>query len=175
MSPMENTKFRIISAETAEHLAIVKCLFTAYVEWLDIDLSYQSFQSELDSLPGKYAAPVGELLLAYGGANTPLGCVAVRPLLDQDSQPQESLNMGCCEMKRLYVSREARGMGLGRALVTAIVQRAKELGYREMRLDTLPFMRGAIQLYTKMGFVEINRYYDTPLEDTVFLALDLTK
>jgi ribosomal protein S18 acetylase RimI-like enzyme len=66
-------------------------------------------------------------------------------------------------------------MGLGKALVTAIVQRAKELGYGEIRLDTLPFMQGAIHLYKRIGFVEIDRYYETPLEDTIFLALNLTK
>ncbi|KAL2809303.1 acyl-CoA N-acyltransferase [Aspergillus granulosus] len=168
--PMEHAKFRIISARTAEHLATARALFTAYVEWLNIDLSYQNFQAELDSLPGKYAAPDGELLLAYGADNTPLGCAAIRPLRDQDSQ-----NQGYCEIKRLYVSPEARGLGLGKALVVAIVQRAKELGYREMRLDTLPFMQGAIRLYTRMGFVKIDRYYETPIEDTVFLALNLTK
>ncbi|KAL3467556.1 acyl-CoA N-acyltransferase [Aspergillus heterothallicus] len=171
---MEHTKFRIVSAETNEDIAIARNLFTAYVEWLDIDLSYQSFQSELETLPGKYAAPHGELLVAYGTDYTPLGCVAVRALPDEDSQRQRNLK-GYCEMKRLYVCPGARGMGLGKALVAAIVQRAKELGYREMLLDTLPFMQGALQLYTRMGFVQTHRYYETPLEDTVFLALDLTK
>ncbi|KAL2871808.1 GNAT family N-acetyltransferase [Aspergillus lucknowensis] len=173
---MENpTKFRIVSAETAEHIATARDLFKAYVEWLNIDLTYQSFQSELDSLPGKYAAPHGDILLAYSADNTPLGCVAVRPLFDKSMNPGDATSKRYCEMKRLYVAPEARGMGLGKALVTAIVQRAKDLAYHEMRLDTLPFMQGAIQLYARMGFVEIHRYYETPLEDTVFLGLDLTR
>ncbi|KAL4788548.1 acyl-CoA N-acyltransferase [Aspergillus varians] len=166
---MDDTKkFRIISAQTAEHITAAKSLFTAYVEWLNIDLGYQNFQSELDSLPGKYGAPHGELLLAYRTDNTPLGCVAVRPLGDQGYGQS-------CEMKRLYVSPEARGLGLGKALVAAIVQRAKGLGYKEMRLDTLPsMMPGAIHLYTRAGFVETHPYYETPMEETIFLALDLT-
>lgn len=77
-------------------------------------------------------------------------------------------------MKRLYVTPEARGLGLGKALIHAIVQQAKELGYREMRLDTLPTMEGAIGLYRKVGFVEIPAYYETPLRETLFLKLDLT-
>jgi ribosomal protein S18 acetylase RimI-like enzyme len=77
-------------------------------------------------------------------------------------------------MKRLYVAPEARGMGLGKALVDAIIQRAKELGYREIRLDTLPSMTGAQQLYKRAGFVEIQAYYETPLEGTLFLRLDLS-
>ncbi|KAL4993002.1 acyl-CoA N-acyltransferase [Aspergillus recurvatus] len=164
---MEDNKFRIIPAQTAEDIATSRRLFTAYVEWLNIDLSFQSFQSELDSLPGKYGAPHGELLLAYSTDNTPLGCVAVRPL---DNSKQS------CEMKRLYVAPEARGMGLGKALVAAIVQRAKELGYTEMRLDTLPSrMQGAIALYTRVGFVERPPYYETPMDETIFFALDLSR
>lgn len=166
---MATNHFRIVSAQTPEHIATARELFTAYVEWLSIDLSFQSFQSELASLPGKYGAPHGELLLAYSSVNTPLGCVAVRPLSDEGKGQ-------ACEMKRLYVSPEARGMGLGKALIAAIVQRAKELGYKEMRLDTLPSrMQGAIQLYTRAGFVETHPYYETPMDETIFLALDLTQ
>ncbi|KAL6237732.1 hypothetical protein BDW75DRAFT_60337 [Aspergillus navahoensis] len=164
---MEDTKFRIIPAQTTEDIATARDLFTAYVKWLNIDLSFQSFQSELVSLPGTYGTPHGDLLLAYSIDNTPLGCVAVRPLDDSKQS---------CEMKRLYVSPEARGRGLGKALVTAIVQRAKELGYKQMRLDTLPSrMQGAIALYTRVGFVETPPYYETPMKETIFLALDLTR
>ncbi|KAL4880916.1 acyl-CoA N-acyltransferase [Aspergillus karnatakaensis] len=162
---MERTTedFSIISARTADHIATVRNLFTAYVKWLDMDLGYQDFQTELDSLPGKYAAPQGELLLAYSREGATLGCVALRSLSNQQQ----------CEMKRLYVSPEARGMGLGKALVAAIVQRAKDLKYEEMRLDTMPFMGEAIQMYERFGFVQIQPYYDAPME-TIFLALDLT-
>ncbi|RDW90246.1 GNAT family N-acetyltransferase [Aspergillus mulundensis] len=164
---MEDTKFRIVPAQTAEDIATAKSLFTAYVEWLNIDLSFQSFQSELGSLPGKYGAPHGELLLAYSTDNKPLGCVALRPL-DQPSQT--------CEMKRLYVPPQARGMGVGKALVAAIVQRAKDIKYKEMRLDTLPSrMQGAIGVYSRAGFVETPPYYETPMDETIFLALDLTR
>ncbi|KAL4944433.1 hypothetical protein BDV06DRAFT_90469 [Aspergillus oleicola] len=166
---METAEFRIVPAQTAEDIATARSLFTAYVDWLNIDLTYQDYQSELDSLPGKYGAPHGELLLACSTDGAPLGCVAVRPLDDQ-SEGQT------CEMKRLYVSPKARGMGLGKALVTAIIQRAKELGYKEMRLDTLPSrMRQAIKMYTRLGFVETRPYYKTPMDETIFLALDLTK
>ncbi|KAL4956015.1 acyl-CoA N-acyltransferase [Aspergillus filifer] len=162
---METTKFRIVAAQTTEDIATARSLFTAYVDWLNIDLIYQDYQSELDSLPGKYGAPHGELLLAYSADNAPLGCVAVR-------QSEGRI----CEMKRLYVSPQARGMGLGKALVTAIVQRAKGLGYKEMRLDTLPSrMQEAIGIYTRLGFVETRPYYETPMDETIFLALDLTK
>lgn len=67
-------------------------------------------------------------------------------------------------------------MGLGKALIAAIVHRAKELGYKEMRLDTLPSrMQGAIQLYTRAGFAVTHPYYETPMDETIFLTLDLTR
>ncbi|KAL5342435.1 acyl-CoA N-acyltransferase [Aspergillus crustosus] len=168
--------FDIVSAQTPEHIATTRRLFTAYVKWLNIDLTYQNIQLELDSLPGKYAAPGGDLLLAYSSDGSSLGCVAVRPLPDQSSEQQVQVTASKrhCEMKRLYVSSEARGLGLGRALVAAIVQRAKDLGYQEMRLDTLPLMKEAIQMYTKLGFVKIQPYYEAP-RGTIFLALDLTR
>ncbi|KAA8651419.1 hypothetical protein EYZ11_006021 [Aspergillus tanneri] len=173
-----NSKFRIVSVQNEDQLNAAKALFIAYTKWLGIDLTFQNFASELQALPGKYCVPQGELLLAYStNGEKALGCVAVRPLSHNDRSENQHGSQeqgGCCEMKRLYVSPEARGLGLGKALIDTIVKRAKELGYREMRLDTLPFMAGAIQLYKRVGFVEIPPYYETPLEGTLFLSLDLT-
>jgi ribosomal protein S18 acetylase RimI-like enzyme len=78
-------------------------------------------------------------------------------------------------MKRLYVSPEGRGFGLGRALAEAVVGEAIRIGYREIRLDTLATMKGALALYEKLGFVEIAPYYATPIADTVFLAKPLVR
>ncbi|MBO6757625.1 MAG: GNAT family N-acetyltransferase [Roseibium sp.] len=150
-------------AHTPDDLDHVKALFRAYVDWLAIDLSYQGFEEELAGLPGKYAPPTGALFLAETQDRPGLGCVAVRPL----DEP------GICEMKRLYVRDDARGLGLGHRLVDVIVEEARELGYREMRLDTLPSMTGAISLYERHGFKRIPAYYDTPVSETVFFALDL--
>lgn len=192
MQPSDHGRFYITTVQHEEHISAARALFIAYTEWLNIDLTFQDFASELQSLPGKYSPQHGgELLLAYSAdeQKTPLGCVAIRPLkpgspsAEQDdsqvqnheaqSEPPQRPRV-CCEMKRLYVSPEARGMGLGKALTDAVVQKAKELGYGEMRLDTLPSMAGAIQLYRRLGFVDIPPYYETPVEGTVFLSLNLT-
>jgi len=134
-------------------------LFNAYASAVGVDLSYQDFATELATLPGKYAAPAGELLLARNNNGDPLGCVGLRPI-----EPD-----GCCEMKRLYVSPKARGRGLGRVLIDAISKEAKRTGYSEMRLDTLPTMAEAISLYEKAGFTQIESYYETPIADTLYL------
>jgi ribosomal protein S18 acetylase RimI-like enzyme len=153
----------IAPAATPDDLRTVAALFDAYARSLPIDLGYQDFGAELAGLPGKYAPPDGELLLARDAEGRPLGCVALRPLADD----------GVCEMKRLYLTPEARGLGLGRALAEAVVQAARRLGYRELRLDTLATMTTAIALYERLGFTRIPAYYAPTPEGTVFMALRL--
>lgn len=158
---LDAAPFHIHPARLASDFNVAARLFTAYAAFLGIDLAFQGFQAELEAMPGKYAPPAGELLLARLD-NEPVGCVALRPLAD-----------GCCEMKRLYVSPRGRGLGVGKALVSAIVLEAKRIGYREIRLDTLPSMAEAIALYEKAGFNAIAPYYETPLADTLFLGRSL--
>lgn len=151
------------AATTPDDLRATAQLFEAYARSLPVDLDYQDFASELASLPGKYAPPRGALLLARGAKGEALGCAGLRPL---DAE-------GCCEMKRLYIDAQARGTGLGRALAEAVVQRARALDYRQLRLDTLPTMVSAIGLYRQMGFVDIAPYYAPTPPGTIFMGLDL--
>ena len=147
---------------TAADLQATAQLFQAYAASLPVDLGYQDFAAELAALPGKYAPPAGELLLARGDGE-PLGCVGLRPLAAA----------GACEMKRLFLAPSARGLGLGRALAEAVVAEARRIGYRELFLDTLPSMASAIALYEQMGFVRIAPYYAPTPAGTIFLALRL--
>jgi ribosomal protein S18 acetylase RimI-like enzyme len=143
-------------------LAAARTLFEAYAASIGIDLGYQGFAAELAGLPGKYAPPAGALLLARDTRSAAIGCVALRPL-DRDA----------CEMKRLYVAPAGRGLGLGRALGEAVLAEAARIGYREIRLDTLPTMAAAIGLYRRLGFREVAPYYDTPVAGTLFFARPL--
>jgi ribosomal protein S18 acetylase RimI-like enzyme len=156
--------FRLVPARHAQEIAAAASLFREYADWLGIDLSFQGFEAELASLPGKYAPPAGELMLACAPAGDALGCVAVRPL----DGP------AVCEMKRLYVRPAARGLGIGAALVGAIITSAEELGYAEMRLDTLPAMAEAFALYQRFGFLQIPAYYHNPVPGTVYLGKRLS-
>lgn len=155
-------RFEIDIAVTAEDLRAVSDLFRGYAASLPVDLGYQDFPTELAGLPGKYAEPKGALLLARDNTGAPLGCIALRPL-DED----------VCEMKRLFLKPEARGLGLGRALAEAIIVAARDRGYRELRLDTLPSMASAIALYEGLGFERIEPYYAPTPPGTVFMALAL--
>jgi ribosomal protein S18 acetylase RimI-like enzyme len=153
----------ITPVRTADDLAAVIALFRVYAASLEVDLTYQNFDAEMAAMPGKYAPPKGELLLARSPSGVPIGCVGLRPL---DV-------LGCCEMKRLYVSSEGRGTGLGRRLVEAVIREAERSGYSEMRLDTLPSMVDAIALYRKLGFEPMEPYYETPVVGTIFLRRSL--
>lgn len=146
----------------AADLPAIAALFRAYAASLPIDLGYQGFDGEVAALPGKYAPPEGALLVARDAAGVALGCVAMRPLAP-----------GVCEMKRLYVAPEGRGQGLGKTLAVAIIEAARASGHREMRLDTLASMSEAQALYRALGFKEIAPYYDSPIENTVFMSLQL--
>jgi ribosomal protein S18 acetylase RimI-like enzyme len=153
------TQVRLIPVRTPDDLAATIRLFRDYANSLPIDLGYQDFEGEMAAMPGKYAPPGGELLLARSVAGAAIGCVGLRPI-----EPD-----GTCEMKRLYVTPQGRGLGLGERLVSDVIEVAKKIGYREMRLDTLPTMNVAISLYRKFGFEEIAAYYDTPIAGTVFM------
>lgn len=159
--------FHITPVQTPSDLAATTALFEAYADSLNLDLSFQSFATELATLPGAYAPPTGTLLLARPSSpqsndSGTLGCVALRPL-----DPSARV----AELKRLYVSPRARGTGVGKALVLAVLAEARRLGYRAVRLDTLPSMISALGLYRSLGFREIGAYYQTPVEGTVFLEL----
>ncbi|KAF2127681.1 acyl-CoA N-acyltransferase [Dothidotthia symphoricarpi CBS 119687] len=148
---------------------IVGELFLAYAQSLPISLDFQNFEHELAGLPGKYAVGNGgALYLAYTTSSTEpfseqvIGCVAIRPFT-----PPES-----CELKRLYLTPESRGLGVSKILMDAALCKAKELGYKEMLLDTLRSMTPARRLYEGYGFVETEEYYKS-VEDAVFYRLVL--
>ncbi|MBI5324048.1 MAG: GNAT family N-acetyltransferase [Ignavibacteriae bacterium] len=157
----KNINIDIRKAESIEDMEIVRKLFENYSSELGFDLEFQDFNNELINLPGKYSAPEGCLLLArYSGQIS--GCVGLRKL-DNDT----------CEMKRLYVKDEFRGISIGKNLALEIILEAKKIGYRKMRLDTLNTMYKAINIYKKIGFYEIKSYRFNPFNNAVFMELKL--
>ena len=153
---------RIFQANNEQDIEHARTLFEEYQTGLGISLCFQNFEKELKNLPGDYAPPNGRLLLATDDAEL-AGCIALR-----------KLGTDVCEMKRLFVRSTYRGGGVGRTLVESLIDEARQLGYKKMRLDTLPGrMDKAIALYQSIGFVDIDPYYENPVPDARFMELEL--
>lgn len=144
-----DSSVRIVCQRAAD-MAAAAALIRQYAASLPIDLNAQGFADEISGLPGPYAPPRGALLLAYKH-DGPLGCIALKPLAP---------DVG--EIKRLFVAQEGRGLGIGKALVNAVLGEAARIGYREIKLDTLLHMTQAIALYRSFGFEPIAPYGSFP-------------
>ncbi len=123
------------------------------------------YSDDGDTLEG-IIPPSGLTLLAYSG-NELAGCIGFR-----------EIEPAICEMKRLFVSPDFRERGVGLALVSALLERARHAGFARMRLETVTFMRSAVRLYEQMGFVRRAPYYEIPEifgPITIFMEQDLTR
>lgn len=150
---------------TPEDMHAVRQIFQEYADSLNIDLKFQGFETELTHLPGEYSEPRGQILLARVDGSI-AGCCALRPLDDCDYP-------NAAEMKRLYVRKAFRGVGLGRQLVEAMLDTARQAGYDHVLLDTLDDMEAARKLYEELGFESIEPYYHNPLQGAHYLKAAL--
>ncbi len=151
--------------EGSEYLNNVVELFKAHQAELDENICFQSFEKELENPLYKYAAPEGALFIALVN-NEVAGCIALQFLPDENQQR-------ICEMKRMYVKPEFRKLKLGVGLVEKLIDKAKELKYEVMKLDTLEKLQPAIKLYEKFGFKITGAYYKNPLKGVVYMSKEL--
>jgi putative acetyltransferase len=154
----------IVSLSTAPDpetfLRDITSLFMEYQAFLGIPLDFQNFQDELDNLPGKYAPPKGNLYLVLR-EQTPIGCGAFYPLCED-----------ICEIKRLYLTAETRGHGIGKQLFERLLNDIQALGYAKVRLDSLKRLESATKLYGHYGFYPIPPYNENPHPDVYYLECD---
>jgi ribosomal protein S18 acetylase RimI-like enzyme len=149
----------IIFISEPQDMFEVNLLLLQYARSLNFDLCFQHFEEELKTLPGEYGPPDGCLLLAKYGQE-PVGCVALR-----------KIETRICEMKRLFVRPEYRGLKIGKRLVQTVIEKAVQLGYERMRLDTVPQMKPAQRLYETFGFTDIAPYRHNPIPGARFMEL----
>ena len=151
-------------ASTPADIDHARTLFIEYMTWLNVDLCFQGVDQELANLPGAYAPPTGRLLLAAGSDSVdPAGCVAVRAL------PYEADGKSS-ELKRLWVRPQFRGQRIGHALTAAALDAARAIGYRSIKLDTLPHvMPNAVAMYRSFGFIECAPYYHNPIAGCLYM------
>ena len=158
-------EIRLVGLDSPELLDAARTILREYAAGLGIDLCFQNFEAELAALPGDYAQPTGQLLLALVDGEL-AGCGALRPLPEVDLA-------NACEMKRLYVRPAFRRFGLGRRLAEALMDEARRAGYSAMLLDTLDDMEAARELYASLGFVETAPYYFNPIPGAHYLKATL--
>ena len=165
----------ILPADNPARVEMVRDLFNEYAASLSFNLCFQSFEEELARLPGEYAPPSGALLLGLVD-DRPAGCVALHRLEGEmaGAGNDPSITSDVCEMKRLFVRPQFRGFGLGKELIDAILRSASAIGYSRMRLDTVPSeMAPAVEIYRRLGFVEIPPYRQNPIPGAKYMELNL--
>jgi len=124
---------------------------------------FGSLEKEAAGLPQSYIEQGGGSLVAQVNGK-PAGFVAWRAV------PQ-SVAPDAWELKRLWVPREGRGLGLGRALTEAVLDRAVAAGRTAVYLDTVPAaMTAAHRLYLDMGFAPTAAYNDNPVDGLAYLV-----
>jgi GNAT superfamily N-acetyltransferase len=152
---------RLLQATTPREWDEAQRLVREYAASLNVDLSFQNFDHELQHFTTEYAPPTGAFILAED-AGQYVACIGLRQFAE-----------GIGEIKRLYVVPAARGLGLGRLLVERIIVVARATGYTSLLLDTLPFMKEAQSLYVALGFKPTAPYRYNPVAGSAFLRLDL--
>ena|ERR1700759_3716421 len=159
----ENLGFVVVQkADSLADFDQGKLLFKEYAASLDFDLGYQNFEKELQDISLQYQEPTGALLLCFMNHGFAVGCVGIRQFAE-----------GIAELKRLYVQPGFRGLKLGGKLMASAIQVAAKLGYKFLRLDTVPGQEQAQALYRHLGFYEIKPYRFSPLEGTIFFEKKL--
>lgn len=154
---------RISIVDGKAYIPQVKVLIVEYTARLGRDLTFQHLEEELADPAIKYTVPQGELLVALHNHSV-IGMVAYHRLTNSR-----------CEMKRLYVKPEARGLHAGEQLVKEILGHAESAGYSDMVLDTIAPLKSAIGLYKKLGFQECEPYYHNPMDDVIYMRKELSK
>ena len=165
-------KVKIFLVENNEDLEVVKQLFIVYANYIFELFSPHSLSlaqrlskkalNEAKNLPGEYVLPKGCILLAECKEKI-AGCIAVSEIAGN-----------VCELKRLYVKPQYRLMGIGRKLVEEIIEKAAQLKYKRMRLDTnKDLFIGAEPLYSSLGFIETGHIKGSPLKGSVRMKLEL--
>ena len=116
-------------------------------------LAMQNFDREIDELEKKFAPPKSTLIIAHDEDGQAAGCVGIK-----------KFSGDICELKRLYVRPKYRKSGLGRLFTEMMMEKAKEAGYKKMYLDTMPGLEAALRLYKRLGFYEIEKYYNKKIK-----------
>lgn len=156
---MDGIKF--IKASSQDEFSGAVELFKEYANAINFDAGFKNFNSELSTLNTTFSAPDGCLLLSYKN-NELVGCVAVRKIQE-----------GVAELKRFYVRPNFRKFKIGARLLELAIENAKQLNFHFLRLEVIPTLTKAKELYLSFGFYPIEPYKNIEMEGTSYLELNL--
>ena len=166
--PADYSKTALRRVDWSKDLPTVRRLFQDYRAWLadhstsegpphpSAKIGLAVIDKLIAELPGAYGPPNGDVILAFARGSL-AACGALRQLAPRVG-----------EIKRVYVRPDHRGPGFGPILTAAVIDRARELHYERVRVDTLPTMAAAIQFYPDMGFVPIPAFWPHPVAGALF-------
>ena len=154
------SQIEIRTVRTESDREVVRGMVWAFVEFLrgrypampkeiDAYVANQNIASQLADFDAHFTPPHGECFLALAEA-APVGIVMIRPVGEGSSE------LKICELNRMYVAPEARGLGVGRKLCSRAVEEARALGYHRVQLSALNRHVEALPLYQSLGF---ERYF----------------
>eukprot|EP01084_Bolivina_argentea_P100649 180645_1 len=148
---LEDIQVEQIDYDNDFHLSAIKTLWREYSDSIEVDIS-ESLKEEIPLIKhGKFSPKQqGVIILALDkNGKIPVGTVALMKL---------NWSINECELKRMYIRPRYRNKKIGEKLVNAVIQKANEYKYNQIRLDTLPSWKAAQKLYQKMGFIECMPY-----------------
>jgi GNAT superfamily N-acetyltransferase len=155
---MAEVKFHQVKSDEDKQRA--GALIREYLEWLNdrlrreygIEFDAEAMvQSDLSD-PYKFHPPHGRFYLArYRGDIAGVGCL-------------KKLEEDVGEIQRMYVPPSLRGKGVGRAILNRLIEDARSVGYRRLKLESLKFLETAHSLYRSVGFHEIDPYADNSMK-----------
>ncbi|PCH66209.1 MAG: GNAT family N-acetyltransferase [Bacteroidetes bacterium] len=163
---VKTSRMKYVIVSSVQDYEKAKGLFKEYAEALltefGINVSFEKFYEKLDEIIVEYNTPIGGIILIIFN-NEAVGCVGVRRLEQEIS-----------ELKRMYIKPAFHNKGFGKTLLLQAIELAKELGYKQIRLTTVPGMKSAIKLYQNARFVEIEPYCYHPAKGVRYYELILT-
>lgn len=142
--------FSIRRARPEDHPAVAREL-AEYLNFIGDTLDADGLDHDIAHWQQEYDGSSGVLLLVVDPAGEVVGTAAVR-----------LLEPGTGELKRMWLRPACQGLGIGRRLLDASLDEARNLGCRRLRLDSQAKLEAAVHLYRVSGFAEIPRYNDNP-------------
>ncbi len=153
----------VIRSATNRDFDRIVSLVTDVLSEFGLQPEFETSESDLLDIEATYLQTGGFFNVVEDNDNHLLGTFALR-----------AIERNNCKLRKMYLARHARGIGLGRRMLNCAIAHARRMGFKTMILETMPVMKDAVRLYTTRGFKPIKYQPESPRCELVF-ALALTE